>query len=791
MGNKICIHGHFYQPPRENPWTGLVGRERSASPWHDWNERITDECYQPNTAARILDGQGLIRAISNNYSRISCDFGPTLLTWLERSRPEVYEDILRADILARDRFSGHGSALAHPFHHLIMPLLSRADKETEVRWGIRDFEDRFGRFPEGMWLPEMAVDLETLGVLADEGISFTLLSPHQGCRNEQFSQESTTNNGSIDTTKPYLCRLPAGAEITIFFHDAALSSLVAFGDLLQNGDRFSEHLLSASPGGGLVHFATDGETYGHHRAFSEMALSWCLDRIESSVPGTLTVYGEYLAEHHPEHEIEIMERTSWSCPHGIDRWHGGCSCESGRHAGWSHEWRGPLCTAIHELSFSLAEIFSREAGAFFHDPWLARDESIGLLKDSSPESIGRFFRDHAKWALDPGAQEKALALLEMAKHSLAMQTSCAWFFDDIADREAIQNLYSAARAIQIAHGRTGTLLEQAFIGQLSSIPGNRPQYPHGGVVYRDCVLPLVLSPLHQAACLALIDNTREGGRVLHADAFSGEFLSSGELIPAHDLSLIGTNFKYCFLSTGPDASLLGFASAAGIDIEEISGELLITLRKKGFIAAAEKLKALFPCVIDLSEFLPAGRRLIARSHLERITKAFNDAARVLFDRYVGVEGMDLNPRLAPPWVTHLARYVLTYRMAEALSSSETTSEELHRLAKAFSDWGIIDTRQTMNASSGRFITRLMEDWVCHPEDRGRLEMVVDALTLIRTVGAAYPAWNLQNLFIAVRDGAARTMETTDDEGVVWWEKLRALGNMLGVSVPGGAGHPLP
>ena len=181
MGKKICIHGHFYQPPRENPWTGVIGRERSAAPWHDWNERITDECYQPNTAARILDGQGFIRAISNNYSRISCDFGPTLLTWLERARPKVYEDILRADIMARERFSGHGSALAHPFHHLILPLLSRADKETEVRWGIRDFEDRFGRFPEGMWLPEMAVDKETLSVLVDQGISFTLLSPSQGC----------------------------------------------------------------------------------------------------------------------------------------------------------------------------------------------------------------------------------------------------------------------------------------------------------------------------------------------------------------------------------------------------------------------------------------------------------------------------------------------------------------------------------------------------------------------------------------------------------------------------------
>ncbi|MDD1664484.1 MAG: DUF3536 domain-containing protein [Methanomicrobiales archaeon] len=772
----------------------MVGRERSAAPWHDWNERITDECYLPNTAARILDGQGFIRVISNNYSRISCDFGPTLLTWLERAQPGVYEDILRADTLARERFSGHGSALAHPFHHLIIPLLSRADKETEVRWGIRDFEDRFGRFPEGMWIPEMAVDMETLGVLAEEGISFTLLSPHQGCRIGQFSQESTTHDGSIDTTIPYLCRLPAGAEITIFFQDTALSSQVAFGDLLQNGDQFSDHLLSASPRGGLVHFATDGETYGHHRPFGEMALSWCLDRIETSAPGTLTVYGEYLAEHPPEQEIEIVERTSWSCPHGIGRWHDGCSCESGRHAGWSHGWRGPLRTAIQELSSSLTEIFSREAGAFFHDPWFARDESIGLLSDRSPESIGKFFRDHTTRAIDPGEQEKALALLEMARQGLAMQTSCAWFFDDIADPEVVQVLRSAARAIQIARDWTGTLLEQAFTGRLSAIQGNRPQYPDGGVVYRDCVLPLILSQVHQAACLALIDSAREGACVLHANAYSGEFLCSGELITSHDLSLLGRKIRYCFMSTGPDAAVLGFTSAAGIPPEEISGELLMTLRKKGYTAAAEKLTTLFPCVVSLAEFPLAGQQMVVRSHLDRITRAFNEAAGVLFDRYAGLEGAGLDPHFVTPWVTHLARYVLTFRMEEVLSSPESTEGDVHRLAEAFSDWGIADNLQALRPSSGCLITRLMEDWICYPGDRGRLGTVVDTLTLIRTVGAAYPAWNLQNLFIAVRDNPARVWEmgtrAGEEEAVAWWEKFRALGHMLGVSVPGGAGHPL-
>jgi hypothetical protein len=789
MGNQICIHGHFYQPSRENPWTGMVMRERSAAPWHDWNERITDECYLQNTAARILDSDGLIRTTANNYSRISSDFGPTLLSWLERARPEVYEKILHADTLARERFSGHGSAIAHPYHHLILPLLSRADKETEVRWGIGDFEDRFGRFPEGMWLPEMAVDLETLAVLADHGISYTLLSPHQGCM--PVVQEFPGHSDSIDTTVPYFCRLPGEREITIFFQDAALSSQVSFGDLLRNGDLFADRLLSASPGGDLVHFATDGETFGHHHRFGEMALGWCLDRIEFSAPGTLTVYGEYLARHPAKREVGIVERTSWSCPHGISRWNDGCSCVSGRHHGWSYGWRGPLHTAIRDLSISLTELFSREAGEVFKDPWSARDDSIRLLIDHSAGSVERFFRDHATRALDRGEQEKALALLEMARQSLAMQTSCAWFFDDIADREAVQVLCSAARAIQIALDRTGTPLGEAFKGRLGKIPGNRPQYPDGGVVFRECVLPLVISRDQQAACLALAESAHQGDGVLHSDAFSGEFLSYGEFIPAHDLSLIGGAIRYCLLSKGPDAAVLGLSSDVGVS----PIELRTTLRKEGYAAAAERLTTLFPSTLSLIEFPPAGQRLVSRSHFERTVKAFNETAGVLFDRYTGAEGAGPDPRPSPPWITRLAWYVLTCRMEAVLSSNLSTAEDLFQVAEACSEWKVSDIPQMLHPSSGRFTSRLMEDWVNHPGDRGRLETVADILSLIRAAGVAFPARELQDLFIGIRDGPAREWERGaqlgDDASIAWWEKFRALGQMLGVSVPGGTIHPRP
>lgn len=794
MGEKICIHGHFYQPPRENPWTGVIGREHSAAPWHDWNERITDECYLPNAAARILDSQGCIRSTLNNYSRISCDFGPTLLTWLERKRPEVYEKIIRADLGARVRFSGHGCAIAHPYHHLILPLLSRADKVTEVRWGIRDFEDRFGRFPEGMWLPEMGVDTETLAVLADNGISFTLLSPHQGFRTRQISGGPWTTE-SIDTTVPYLCHVPGGPEMTIFFQDAALSSQVAFGDLLENGDRFADRLLGASPGGCLVHVATDGETFGHHHRFGEMALGWCLDRLESSHPGTLTVYGEYLAENPPVREVEIAERTSWSCPHGVGRWDNGCSCGSGRHHGWSHDWRGPLHRTIRELSILLAEIFAREAGAFFHDPAQARDASIGLLRNSSQQSIQRFFRNHAIHALGSEEQHKALALLEMTWQGLAMQTSCAWFFDDIADREAVQVLRFAARAIQIARDQTGTLPDQVFYDRLSAIPGNRPRYPDGGIVFRDCVLPLVLSADQQAACLALIDSGK-GSHILHADAFTGEFLSYGELHPAHDLSLLGRPIRYCCMSTGPDTVLIGLGSPSGQTPEKVSENLLATLKKQGYPAAAKTFPNLFSSVVTLDDLPCAGRRLFLRSRLDRLNRTFLDTTGLLFDHYAEMEGDLLDPRTSPPWLARMARYVLTCRFESMLFSPESSPENLRRMAAAFADREIISTTPgAPHPSTRHLLIRLMEDWAAMPENLDRLETVLDSISRVRNAGAAYPVRDLQDLFITVRDGDARTRPADSRPGLknngVWQEKFRTLARILGVTIHEGNSHLQP
>ncbi|HCA41096.1 MAG TPA: hypothetical protein DEP01_06140 [Aminobacterium sp.] len=320
----ICIHGHFYQPPRENPWLGDVEIQESALPWHDWNERVAAECYAPNRAARILGDGGKIVKIMSNYERMSFNFGPTLLSWMERHDPETYQAILDADRRGQVRYAGHGPAIAQVYNHMIMPLASKRDKITQVLWGIQDFTRRFGRFPEGMWLPETAVDIETLEVMAGEGILFTILAPHQvqawrriGAMWE-YPLEKT-----LDTSRVYKCELPSGRSIALFFYNGSLAHEIAFGTLLSNGEAFAQKLVNsiASRGeGALAHIATDGETFGHHHKYGDMALAWCLHRFEKNDEVRLTVYGEYLKKFPPQWEVKIQENTSWSCVHGVERW---------------------------------------------------------------------------------------------------------------------------------------------------------------------------------------------------------------------------------------------------------------------------------------------------------------------------------------------------------------------------------------------------------------------------------------------------------------------------------------
>ncbi|MBD3403690.1 DUF3536 domain-containing protein, partial [candidate division GN15 bacterium] len=497
MSRYITIHGHFYQPPRENPWLEEVELQDSAYPYHDWNSRITAECYAPNTASRILDSDRRIIDIVNNYSRISFNFGPTLLSWMERHDPETYHALIEADKISRERYSGHGSALAQAYNHLIMPLANERDKRTQVLWGLRDFEHRFGRKAEGMWLPETAVDLATLDLLAEYGVAFTILAPHQARRIRPIGEEEWVDveGGSVDPKRPYQCHLPSGKTIALFFYDGPISQDIAFGGLLDNGEVFANRLNSAfvdEETDQLVHIATDGETYGHHHRYGDMALAYCLYHIEANELAQITIYGEHLEKHPPDYEAEIIDDSSWSCIHGIERWRSDCGCSSGMHPGWNQAWRAPLRGALDWLRDNLAQVYEEQLEGLFADPWQARDDYVEIILERSPKRLDSFIASQASTPLSDDDKSRVLKLLEMQRHELLMYTSCGWFFDELSGIETVQVIQYAARAIQLARDVSGIDLEDAFIGLLERAPSNIPNYKNGAEVYRMFVQPTVL-----------------------------------------------------------------------------------------------------------------------------------------------------------------------------------------------------------------------------------------------------------------------------------------------------------
>jgi alpha-amylase/alpha-mannosidase (GH57 family) len=479
----VCIHAHFYQPPRENPWLDEVEPEPSASPFHDWNERITVESYVPNGGSRIVDGDGRIRSIRNNYGSISFNFGPTLLGWMESRAPAAYSTVLEADIESLERFGGHGSALAQPYHHMIMPLATPRDRRTQVVWGVSDFRRRFGRMPEGMWLPETAVDLDTLEALAEQGIRFTILAPHQAARVRATGGEwQEVEDAGLDTTVAYRQSLPSGREIALFFYDGAASRAVAFDKLLENGEALAAWLTAlAHEGGdggpGLAHIATDGETYGHHHGHGDMALAAALERIESEPGIRLTNYAQFLAEHPPVGEVEIRQNTSWSCAHGVERWRSDCGCSTGGEADWNQTWRAPLREALDALSDDLARVFEDQGAPVLMDPWRARDAYIEAILGTEAERV----RYLDTWCTSRGHDERTLALrlLEMQRCAMLMFTSCGWFFNDLAGIETRQILRYAARALDLAESVGEGGLREPFLTSLSEARANGPHAPDG------------------------------------------------------------------------------------------------------------------------------------------------------------------------------------------------------------------------------------------------------------------------------------------------------------------------
>ncbi len=490
MERYVCIHGHFYQPPRENPWLEEVEMQDSAYPFHDWNMKVTAECYRQNAESRILSPDRKIIDIVNNYSSISFDFGPTLLSWLEVHMPDIYESILQADKDSQKSFGGHGSAIAQAYNHIIMPLANTRDKVTQVVWGIRDFEQRFGRKPEGMWLPETAADLETLDIMAEHGIAFTLLAPRQAKQVRKIGDKKWTqvSEDNLDTQMPYVCNLPSGRKITLFLYDGAIAHDVAYGGLLNNGLDFASRLMDSFRTDGrpsaLAHIATDGESFGHHHRYADMALAYCLHTIRSEKPANVTIYGQYLEKYAPTHEVEIHENSSWSCVHGVERWKSNCGCAADQSRSGRQQWREPLRKAMDQLRDKLAEAYEKNLAQFCEDPWKVRNDYIAVINDRSEKNIDSFITKAAGRELSYEEKVRFLKLTEMQRMEMLMYTSCGWFFDMMSGIETVQVMEYADRAIQLHEEITGTKLHTEFVEILAEAPAETGDSKNGGDIHK-------------------------------------------------------------------------------------------------------------------------------------------------------------------------------------------------------------------------------------------------------------------------------------------------------------------
>jgi alpha-amylase/alpha-mannosidase (GH57 family) len=505
---RLVIHGHFYQPPRENPWTEEVAAEPSAAPFHDWNERITAECYRPNAWARVIDESGRVAGIVNNYAHLSFNIGPTLLSWMERHEPEVYGRIRDADVEGR-------GAIAQAYNHAILPLASERDIRTQIRWGLADFAHRFGRPAEGMWLPETAVNDVVLRLLAEEGVRFTILAPGQAARVRPLDRAGDegawidVGGGTITTGPPFRWRHPdAGdrddAGLDIVFYDGPISHDLAFGLAGLSSQEVVRRVIDAGADGTPVVAATDGETFGHHHTFADRALAFAFAS-EAPARGVRVIsVADLVGEMAPMHEVAVRE-SAWSCAHGVARWRDDCGCTTGAEPGWNQRWRAPLRAALDRLRDFGVEVAERRGPALFRDVWSARDAYIAVLLGAT--TPGAFVAEHGTGGpdgLDDSGRVAALTLMEAQRHLLLMYTSCGWFFGDLAGLETVQVLRYAARAADLLTELGERPPVDEVLEILARATSNRPDEGDGRDVWHRHVEPARVDADRVAAHVALV-----------------------------------------------------------------------------------------------------------------------------------------------------------------------------------------------------------------------------------------------------------------------------------------------
>ncbi len=808
MNKYICIHGHFYQPPRENPWLEEIELQESAYPYHDWNERITAECYAPNAASRILDSENKITGITNMYARINFDFGPTLLSWMERQRPDVYRAILDADRLSMENFSGHGSAMAQAFNHMILPLANKNDKYTQVIWGIKDFQKRFNRYPEGMWLPETALDIETLEVLANLGIKYTVLAQRQAKRVKKIDDTGNwvdATEEKIDPAMPYLCRLPSGQSITLFFYNGRIAQEVSFGKLLDNGEAFAKRLVSAfndmvNDHPRIVHIATDGETFGHHHRFGDMALSYCLYYIESNNLAKITNYGEYLEKHPPTHIAEISENSSWSCVHGVARWRDNCGCNTGMNPGWTQAWRKTLREAMDWLRDKAIPIYRSEASEYFEDPWNVRNEYVEVMLDRSHKNVEAFLKKHSIRKLSKGEKIRALKLLEMQRNAMLMYTSCGWFFDDISGIETIQIMQYALKTIQYVEELQDLSIESEYLKYLEKSPGNK--FKNTTEIYESFVKPaksdLLRVGAHYSISSIFEKCPEEDMKTFQYNAKSflcgkikaGKLtLTVGKVNITSGITWDGKTIIFAVLHLG-DHNING-------GVKEFAGD-------EDFLIMQDEIKKAFekgdvPEMIRLMDIHFEGNiysiwhlfkdeqrkvlNLILKSRYEDVETSYR---KIYEDNYTIMNYFNSLHIPIPRPFSSAAEYVLNTDLKRIFEEEDLEIEKLEKLIEETGRWPVKTDTTTIEFVASSWLNLLIEKLYRQPEDLRLFEKIDRALEVLKPLSLSLDLWKAQNNYFSIGKDFHNKMKEKAGNGDSlakrWIEDFLKLGYYLNVKV---------
>ena len=809
MDKYVCIHGHFYQPPRENAWLEDVELQDSAYPYHDWNARITEECYRQNAASRILGPDRKIVDIVSNYERISFNFGPTLLYWLQSHAPDVYERILEADRKSQERFSGHGCAIAQAYNHMILPLSNTRDKHTQVIWGIEDFKQRFQRAPEGMWLPETAVDIPSLEVLAEHGIRFTILAPRQAKRVRSLDGRKwrDVTEADLDTSIPYLCNLPSGRQMTLFFYCGAPSHDIAYGGLLHKGENFAGRLIDSFPrdGGGarLVHVATDGESFGHHHRYGDMALAYCLHHIETHHLAKITVYGEFLEKFPPTQEAEIWENSSWSCAHGVERWKSNCGCSANQTLSGQQQWRAPLRHALDWLRDKLVEVYEKRMSKYHSDPWQVRNDYIGVINDRSSDNVESFITKSTGRVLAIDDKTEFLKLLELQRDAMLMYTSCGWFFDNMSGIETVQVMQYAARAMQLYQEVQGEDLEPEFKGMLQRAPANTRPFANGTEIYEAYVQPARIDLNRVAAHFALSSVFEEmGDESTEIYCYSVtpddcDRLEAGMQVLTTGRATIQSNITLEHHSIDLVVFYLGdhnlFAAIRSQVLGEEFQKVRLSLREAFRKGDSNEVMRLMNVVFggknySLTHLFKDQQRELLNELLESTWEEIEGAFRHVYEHNYAIMQMIRNMNMPlPKALSAPAEFILNEDICAEIQAEVININRLQNLAEEAERLSLSLDKERLTFEGSHRINDLMDQFEETSEDVNLLGSIERTLEILRTLTAGLDLQNAQNVFFTIAKqkypGMKRRAASGSEEAARWVEHFGRLAQHLGLAIP--------